>query len=116
MCADWVRTAGNRVHSIFAQLTDASGGLDIPPGTIVQLYGRRWNEAENSIGGQAVATKPGAEPNDAQRGFVRYDLSTTDVARPGMYYCKWRLYPPGSSEYQSFPEDDPMTLLIQSDP
>jgi hypothetical protein len=116
VCADWVRTQGNRVHSIFAQLTDANGGLDIPPGTIVQLFGRRWDEAAFSIGGVGLAVSPGAEPNDSQRGFVKYDLSTADMERPGMYYCKWRLYPPGSSEYQSFPEDDPMILLIQSDP
>lgn len=114
--ADWVRTQGNRVHSIFAQLMDASGGLDIPHGTVVELHGRKWDETTVSIGGTGLAVKPGADPGDSQRGFVRYDLSTTDMARPGLFYCKWRLFPPGSSEYQSFPEDDPMTLLIQSDP
>lgn len=109
---DFIRTQGDRVHSISAQLSDASGGLDVPHGTTVSFSGHLLGHREIVIGGNGVIVRADAEDDDPNRGFVRYDLSTDDVLHPGIYYCKWRLVPPGSTQTQSFPEDARMTLLV----
>lgn len=122
---DWIRTQYDQVHSLFAQLTDISGGLDIPPGTSVQFTGvnslQPWPTAPGQvvptlppIGGLAQVVRPGATPDDPNRGFVRYDLSTSDMANAGLFRCQWVLTPPNSVQQQSFPEDGYMTLLILS--
>lgn len=110
--ADWVRTSGDQVHSLYAQLTDSTGALDIPPNTQAFFVGRLLGATEQSIGGTAQVVRSGAQPDDPNRGFVRYDLSTSDVATSGIYYCKFKLIPPGSTQTQSFPEDSSMILLL----
>ena len=115
--ADWIRTQNNQQHSLFAQLTDANGPLDIPPGTTVTFHGTdtfdiHLSSAPITIGGNAVAVRPGAAPDDPNRGAVRYDLSTLDVAFPGLFYCQWTLTPPSSLTTQSFPEDGRMILIV----
>lgn len=110
--ADWVRTQGDQVHSVFAQLTDQNGPLNIPAGTVVTFEGRLLGTEFSSIGGTGVVLSPDAPPEDPDLGRVRYDLSTSDVAVPGIYYCKWKLVPPSSTQVQSFPEDGSMTLVL----
>ena len=113
---DWIRTQANQLHSLYAQLTDVNGPIDIPPGTVVAFHGTYTMSQENNlasftIGGNAIAVRPGAEPDDPNRGSVRYDLSSSDVAQPGLFYCQWQLTPPAATP-QSFPEDGRMTLMI----
>lgn len=115
--ADWIRTQGNQQHSLFAQLTDANGPLDIPPGTTVAFHGTHTQDPNNysgpaTVGGNAVAVRPGAALDDPNRGAVRYDLSTQDVSTPGLFYCQWTLTPPSSLISQSFPEDGRMVLIV----
>jgi len=108
----WVRTQYGQGHSLFAQLTDSSGPFNIQPNTTVVLSGKLIGETTPSIGGNAVVVRAGAEADDPSRGFVRYDLSTADMAVPGIFYCQWVLTPGGSSQSQPFPEDGYDTLLI----
>ncbi len=110
--SDWVRTQGDRVHSLEARFTDSNGGLDITPNSVVTFSGKLVGALLPSIGGAGVAVRPGAQPDDPNRGLVRYDLSTADVVSPGLYYCQWQLVQPGSTQVQSFPEDGIMTLII----
>lgn len=115
--ADWIRTSQDQVHPLYSQLTDVmdtsgNDGLDILPGTTVSFIGRLLGANGPSIGGPAVPVRPGAQPDDPDRGLVRYDFNTNDVTIPGIYYCQWKLTPPGSSQTQTFPEDGQMILLL----
>ncbi len=119
--ADIIRRQYDQIHSVYSQLSDASGPLDIPVGTIVSFTGHMLGAhsklvtagiVEPTIGGNGVVVRAGATTDDPNRGFVRYDLSTEDVATPGIYYCHWILQPPNTSQVQSFPEDSALTMII----
>lgn len=110
--ADFVRTATDQVHSFTAVLTDSNGPLDISPGSSVTFIGRLLGATTPSIQATGVIVQAGAPIGNVNRGLVRYDPSTADVAVPGIYYVKWRLTPPGSSFYQSFPEDGEQVLIL----
>lgn len=110
--ADWTRSQGSQIHSIKATLSDSNGPLDIPPGTTVLFQGRRLGEETPVISGQGIVVRPGAMPDDPNRGSVRYDLTSSDSEQIGIFYCRWTLTPPYSSISQSFPEDYRMVLLI----
>jgi hypothetical protein len=115
---DWIRSQNSQLHSLYAQLSDDSGPLDIPPGTTVLFVGlpaypSLLGQMLEPIEGGGVVVRAGATPDDPNRGFVRYDLSTTDVGTPGVWKCKWWLTPPGQSSAQAFPEDGVMWLEIE---
>lgn len=110
--ADYIRTQGGRLHSLVAQLSDTGGPLDIPIGTQATFGGHLLGDPTTRIGGTAVIIRAGAEPDDPNRGLVRYDLSTQDVAIAGMFYCQWTLTPPGSTLSSPFPEDGAEILVV----
>jgi len=115
---DWIRSQGSQLHSLFSQLSDESGPLDIPPGTTVSFVGIPAYRAISglvppSIQGGGVVVRAGATADDPNRGYVRYDMTTSDVATPGVWKCKWYLTPPGQSSVQAFPEDSEMFLWVQ---
>lgn len=120
---DYIRAQGSQIHSIFATLTDANGNLDLPYDTVVTFVGVPFYQPQPTspgqtvtpipqIGGSAVVLRPGATPDDPYRGVVRYDLSSGDVAQPGMYRPLWFVTPPGQATAQAFPEDATQTLWI----
>lgn len=109
---DYVRSQGAQLHSLVAQLSDNQGPLDIPPGTTVIFGGHMLSTPEVRIGGQGVVIRAGAERDDPNRGLVRYDLASADVATPGFFYCQWKLTPPNSTTYALFPEDSAEVLLV----
>src|SRR5215471_21231877 len=123
--ADWIRTEQGRIHSLFAQLNDANGPLDLPMGTTVSFIGRPCYNPEPmdpgqtvvplaTIGGGAVVERPGATMDDPNRGFVRYDLSDADVAAQAVYRCLWYVLLPGQTNAQPFPEDSDMFLWVKA--
>ncbi len=113
--ADWIRSQFDTVHALEAQLSDANGPLDIPPGVTASFVGVSTFQSTTSvtkIGGHAVIVRPGATYDDPNRGYIRYDLTSTDMALPGIYFCQWKLHPPYSTQIQSFPEDSYLVLVI----
>lgn len=109
---DWVRTQDGSSHSLEAQLADINGPLDLPPGTTLTFAGRLLGANGPSIGGAGVVVRAGAQPDDPNRGFVRYDLSDSDVINTGIFYCLWYILLPNTTKSQPFPEDGPMVLLV----
>lgn len=65
-----------------------------------------------TIGGAGVVVRPGATIDDPNRGVVRYDLSTSDVANAGLFFGQFLFQPPGSSFSIPTPEGGRMTLLV----
>ena len=114
--ADWTRTSGSQIHPIAAQLTDANGPLNIPPGTRVLFQARPLASTAPTISGIGSVVRPDAEPDDPNRGAVLYNLTASDAAQTAIFYCKWTLTPPSSSISQSFPEGAPMVLIMLANP
>jgi len=123
--ADWIRTEGSRTHSLFAQLSDSNGLLDLPMGTTVSFVGVPQYTPQPTtpgqivtplpnIGGGGVVERPGATLDDPNRGFVRYDLTDADVSNQAVYRCTWYVTTPGQTNSQAFPEDGNMLLWIKA--
>ena len=122
--ADWIITRAATLQPLFAQLSDAGGPLDLQPGTQVSFLGTPLFQGQPdgslagipTIGGGAVVVRPGATPDDPNRGFVRYDLSSGDIANVAQYKCVWLVLPPGQVTPQAFPQDGNMYLYVKDLP
>jgi hypothetical protein len=112
--SDYVRTAGDTVHTFSAQLTDANGPIQIIPGSTATIEARLLGGLTPTIAAPAVILEAGAPVGDANRGVVYYNVQPSDVATPGIDLVKWRINPAGAgpSTVQSFPEDGYMWLVL----
>src|SRR5579871_321579 len=100
--ADWIITQDAALQPLFAQLSDSAGPIDLPYGTQVTFVGIPMYQGQPdgtsaglpNIGGGASVVREGAQPDDPNRGFVRYDLSDADIANVAQYRVVWLVLPP----------------------
>lgn len=112
--ADFVRTAGDLAHPFTSTLSDNNGPVDLPPGTTVIFTSRLLAATTLTTNASAVVVSPGAPVGNVNRGVVRYDPVSQDVAVPGLYYIKWKVNTPDqpAGYNQSYPEGGYETLVL----